>query len=51
MKENVTMMEVVVVNLESLQNHLIYLVRKRMNSYTHGGDCCVCFSIKMIKII
>ena len=36
--ENVTMMEVfvVVVNLESLQNSLIYLVRKRMNSYTHG---------------
>ena len=34
--ENVTMMEVVVVNLESLQNSLIYKVRKRMNSYTHG---------------
>ena len=34
--ENVTKIKVIVVNLESLLNSLIYHVKKRMNSYTHG---------------
>ena len=34
--KNITKIEVVVVNLESSQNSLIYHIKKRMNSYTHG---------------